>query len=139
MHQVGAITGKHKFTREEMDEIREREGLLYQKYVIDKQIQQEKERALYFEEARAARDIISTPTSDKFKPMSKEDWADERGLHRNLKDCKPGPPQRRRKLSGIYHPVKTDYPISLTTTNPLILTKQSRNTTHSRCKHTSIK
>jgi hypothetical protein len=97
VHQVGAITGKHKFTREEMDEIREREGLLYQKYVIDKQIQQEKERALYFEEARAARDITSTPASDKFKPMSKEDWADERGLHRNLKDCKPGPPQRKKK------------------------------------------
>ena len=96
-HMVGGITGKHKFTRQEMDQIRERVDLLYQNYVTDKQITQEEECALYFEAARAARDITGTPTSDKFKPMSKEEWADEHGLRRNLKHRKPGPPKKKRK------------------------------------------
>ena len=36
-HMVGGITGKNKFTREEMDQIRERLDLLYQKFVTDRQ------------------------------------------------------------------------------------------------------
>ena len=96
-HWVGGITGKHKFTREEMDEIRVRVDLLYQKFVTDKQEEQEKEQALFFEAARAARDIIGEPTLDKFKPMSKDDWANEHGLRRNLKQRKPGPPKKKKK------------------------------------------
>lgn len=97
VHKIGGITGKHKFTREEMDEIRQRVDLLYQNYVTDKQEAQEKEQALFFEAARTARDITGEPASDKFKPMPKEEWADEHGLRRNLKQRKPGPPKKKKK------------------------------------------
>ena len=95
VHSVSDITGKHKFTREEMDEIRERLDLLYQKFVTDKQEAEADANAPFINAARKAavlKDLGSTT-----KQMSKEEWAKEHGLRSNLKHIKPGPPKKKKK------------------------------------------
>ena len=94
-HMVGGITGKHKFTREEMDEIRQRVDLLYQKFVTDKQEAEAEANAPFIDTARQAAALKGVVTSTK--QMSKEEWAKEHGLRANLKHRKPGPPKKKKK------------------------------------------
>ena len=95
VHATSAITGKHKFTRQEMDEIRERLDLLYQKFVTDKQEAEAEANAPFIDAARKAAVLKDVGTTSK--QMSKEEWAKEHGLRSNLKHLKPGPPKKKKK------------------------------------------
>ena len=95
VHTTSEITGKHKFTREEMDEIRERLDLLYQKFVTDKQEAEADANAPFIDAARKAAALKDLGTTTK--QMSKEECAKEHGLRSNLKHLKPGPPKKKKK------------------------------------------
>ena len=95
VHTTSSITGKHKFTRKEMDEIRERLDLLYQKFVTDKQEAEAEANAPFIDTARKAAALKNVGTTTK--QMSKEEWAKEHGLRSNLKHLKPGPPKKKKK------------------------------------------
>ena len=95
VHSISDITGKHKFTREEMDKIRERLDLLYQKFVTDKQEAEAEANAPFINAARKAAALKDVGTITK--QMSKEDWTKEHGLRSNLKHRKPGPPKKKKK------------------------------------------
>ncbi|EAR17525.1 hypothetical protein ACLM44_00425 [Synechococcus sp. W2B2] len=98
VHKIGGITGKHKFTREEMVEIRQRVDLLYQKFVTDKQEVEAEANATFIDTARQAAALKGVMTSTK--QMSKEEWAKEHGLRANLKHRKPGPPKKKKRQYG---------------------------------------
>jgi len=95
VHSVSDITGKHKFTREEMNAIGERLDLLYQKFVTDKQEREAFDRALFAEAAMTSALMTQEPSAQT--QMSREQWAEEHGLRRNLKHRKPGPPKKKNK------------------------------------------
>ena len=70
---VMKITGKHKFTRQEMDEMRTRVDLLYNKYVIEKW---EEEAELNKEvNAKLHQAMLkSAPSDAPFKMMTEAEW-----------------------------------------------------------------
>jgi hypothetical protein len=73
VEEVEAVTGKHKFTRAEMDELRRKVDLLYNEYVLDKWETEEKENKeinakLHERMLEQEKLIASSPT------MSPEQW-----------------------------------------------------------------
>lgn len=93
--KVGTITGKHKFTRQEMDSIRETVDLLYTEFVTEKQEREAIDHASYAKAAQTA--VLMTEQPSSQKPMSKEEWNKEHGLRKNGKGLKPGPPKKKKR------------------------------------------
>ena len=89
-----AITGKHKFTRKEMDEFRLTLQMLYTEFVTDKH-EQEAEQMQPFTET-----LRTFALEEGVKPvagqMTWEQWCKEHALRPNGKR-KPGPPKKKPK------------------------------------------
>ena len=70
---VSNITGKHKFTREEMDEIREKADVLYNKYV-DQKWEEEAELNKEVNAKLHAAMLESDPSEAPVKMMTEAEW-----------------------------------------------------------------
>ena len=93
--KTGKITGKHKFTKEEMDDIRTKLDLLYREYVVEQQDKEAEKDAPYVETLRAEALKGNSKPSPGF--MTPEKWAEEHGIRVDGKQ-KPGPKPKRKKL-----------------------------------------
>ena len=91
---VSNITGKHKFTRDEMDEIREKVDFIYKQYLLEKHEAEADFNEPYVHAARlAAVDVGAEPTD---KMMTPEAWFKEHDL-RPDGSRKRGPKPKRKK------------------------------------------
>ena len=71
VEEIEAVTGKHKFTRKEMDEMREKVDLIYNEYIKEEWEEEEQYRAPFIDTLRAAAiegGIASTGM------MNREEW-----------------------------------------------------------------
>ena len=91
---VSNITGKHKFTREEMDEIREKVDFFYEQYLVEKHEAEAEFNEPYVHAARIAAVDVGTKPTDKM--MTPEAWFKEHDL-RPDGSCKRGPKPKRKK------------------------------------------
>ena len=93
VEEVESITGKHKFTREQMDELRRKVDLLYNEYVTEKWEEEAKAFEAYVDPLRAV-------TLDSGKPlegmMTKEEWNLAHGLRADGSK-KRGPAPKKKK------------------------------------------
>lgn len=93
VEEVESITGKHKFTREHMDELRRKVDLLYNEYVVEKWEAEAKAFEAYVDPLRAI-------TLDSGKPleglMSREEWNLAHGLRADGSK-KRGPAPKKKK------------------------------------------
>ena len=53
VEEIEAVTGKHKFTRKEMDEMREKVDLIYNEYIKEEWEEEEQYRAPFIDTLRA--------------------------------------------------------------------------------------
>lgn len=73
VEEIESITGKHKFTREAMDELRLKVDLLYNEFVVDKW--EEEERLNKEVNAKLHAAILeSDPSDTPVKMMTEEEW-----------------------------------------------------------------
>lgn len=93
VEEVETITGKHRFTREEMDELRKKVDLLYNEYVLEKWEEEAKAFEAYVDPLRAI-------TLDSGKPlegmMSREEWNLAHGLRADGSKRR-GPAPKKKK------------------------------------------
>lgn len=92
-----SITGKHKFTHEEMEEIREKVDFFYEQYLLEKHTAEAEFNQPYIHTARlAAVDIGTEPTDEMMKPgawLKEDDLRPDGSRQRGLK-------RKGKKLSG---------------------------------------
>lgn len=102
---IDRLNGKFKFTRKEMDDMREKVEMLYQKFVVDKQEQEAEDHALFNEAARVKALMTGAPSTSG-KQMTREDWCKQHGLRPNGKR-KPGP--KKKPAKKFYEVNPADY------------------------------
>ena len=93
VEEVESITGKHKFTREEMDELRRKVDLLYNEYVTEQWEEEAVTNAPYIETMRAAA-LERNEAAEGM--MSREEWNLAHGLRADGSK-KRGPKPRKKK------------------------------------------
>ena len=93
--EVSRITGKHKFTKQEMDNLRETVDALYQKYVTDKW-EEEAEYMEPYRDALAGIALYQPAFSSQTKMLTEEEWHLLHGRRPNGKK-KPGPKKKKPK------------------------------------------
>ena len=91
---VMKVTGKHKFTRQEMDEMREKVDFIYQRYLDDKWEAEARAMDPYRE---ALRNIeLNSSSSPHVKTMTAEEWHQQHGLrYDGSKKRGPAPKPKR--------------------------------------------
>lgn len=90
---VMKVTGKHKFTRAEMDEMREKVDFLYRKY-LDEKWEQEAQHLEPYKEALKAIHLAAADEDTKF--MTPEEWHLAHGLRADG-SRKRGPAPKKKK------------------------------------------
>ena len=80
VEEIEAVTGKHKFTRKEMDEMREKVDLIYNEYINQQWEEEEQYRAPFIDTLRAAA-IESGVTATGM--MNREEWYLAHGLRKD--------------------------------------------------------
>ena len=101
---IDKLSGKQKFTRQEMDGMRETLALLYQKYVTDVQEQEAKDNAVFNEAARVKALMTEAPVTTG-KQMTRQLWHEEHGLRPNGKR-EPDPSKKPAKKVYEVDPAK---------------------------------
>ena len=80
VEEIESVTGKHKFTRKEMDEMRQKVDLIYNEYIKQQWEDEEQYRAPFIDTLRSA-----ALESDKapVRMMTKEEWYLAHGLRKD--------------------------------------------------------
>ena len=94
VEEVESITGKHKFTRKEMDELRRKVDLLYTEYVNESWEAEAQHNAPYVEAMRAAAAQKAEPVEGM---MTREEWNLAHGLRADGSKRR-GPAPKKKKL-----------------------------------------
>ena len=96
--KVDGITHRNRFTKEEMQKLRDQVDLLYHEYVLDKWEEDAEQNAEQSKVLQALA-IVGDPPASK-KQMSPEEWNELHGLRKDGKGLKPGP--RKRKPKSVF-------------------------------------
>ena len=92
------ITGKHKFTKEEMDSIRERVDFIYRDAVEAQHQVEEEANTLY---AEALRDIAIQSETSSQSLMTREQWFKEHDLRPDGSRKRGPKPKRKKKFYEV--------------------------------------
>jgi len=95
VEEIEAVTGKHKFTRKEMDEMREKVDLIYDEYIKQKWKEEEQYRAPFINTLRA-----EAIESDKAPVgmMTKEEWYLAHGLRKDGTKRRGPAPKKKKTI-----------------------------------------
>ena len=93
VEEVEAVTGKHKFTRKEMDKMREKVDLIYNEYIKQKWEEEEQYRAPFIDTLRAAAIESSVPATGM---TNREEWYLAHGLRKDGTKRR-GPAAKKKK------------------------------------------
>ena len=93
VEEVEAVTGKHKFTLKEMDEMREKVDLIYNEYIKQKWEEEEQYRAPFIDTLRAAAIESGVPATGM---MNREEWYLAHGLRKDGTKRR-GPAPKKKK------------------------------------------
>jgi hypothetical protein len=93
--EIYTITGKHKYTKQEMDDLRERMDLLYQEFVTEVHEREAIESQELHERLRAEAFELEQPRQTK--AITPEEWNVLHGLRPDGKK-KPGPKPKKKKM-----------------------------------------
>ena len=93
VEEIEAVTGKHKFTRKEMDEMREKVDLIYNEYIKQKWEEEEQYRAPFIDTLRAAAIESGVPATGM---MNREEWYLAHGLRKDGTKRR-GPAPKKKK------------------------------------------
>ena len=93
VEEIESVTGKHKFTRKEMDEMRQKVDLIYNEYIKQQWEDEEQYRAPFIDTLRSA-----ALESDKAPVgmMTKEEWYLAHGLRKDGTKRR-GPAPKKKK------------------------------------------
>ena len=93
VEEIQSVTGKHKFTRKEMDEMRQKVDLIYNEYIKQQWEDEEQYRAPFIDTLRSA-----ALESDKAPVgmMTKEEWYLAHGLRKDGTKRR-GPAPKKKK------------------------------------------
>ena len=93
VEEIQSVTGKHKFTRKEMDEMRQKVDLIYHEYIKQQWEDEEQYRAPFIDTLRSA-----ALESDKapVRMMTKEEWYLAHGLRKDGTKRR-GPAPKKKK------------------------------------------
>ena len=94
VEEIEGVTGKHKFTREEMDELRRKVDLIYTEYVNESWEAEAEYNAPYVDAMRAAAIQKAEPAAGM---MTEEEWNLAHGLRADGSK-KRGPAPKKKKL-----------------------------------------
>ena len=93
VEEIEAVTGKHKFTRKEMDEMREKVDLIYNEYINQQWEEEEQYRAPFIDTLRAAAIESGVPATGM---MNREEWNLAHGLRKDGTKRR-GPAPKKKK------------------------------------------
>ena len=93
VEEIEAVTGKHKFTRKEMDEMREKVDLIYNEYINQQWEEEEQYRTPFIDTLRAAAIESGVPATGM---MNREEWYLAHGLRKDGTKRR-GPAPKKKK------------------------------------------
>ena len=98
VEEVEAVTGKHKFTRAEMDELRRKVDMIYNEYVLEKWESEAEANEPYIDPLRAAV-IDSGKSLDGM--MSREEWNLAHGLRADGSKRRGPKPKKKKTVFDL--------------------------------------
>lgn len=95
VEEIEAVTGKHKFTRKEMDEMRQKVDLIYNEYIKQQWEDEEQYRAPFIDTLRS-----TALESDKAPVgmMTKEEWYLAHGLRKDGTKRRGPAPKKKKTI-----------------------------------------
>ena len=98
VEEIDSVTGKHKFTRKEMDEMREKVDLIYNEYIKQKWEEEEQYRAPFIDTLRAAAIESGVPATGM---MTKEEWYLAHGLRKDGTKRRGPAPKKKKTVFDL--------------------------------------
>ena len=98
VEEVEAVTGKHKFTRKEMDEMREKVDLIYNEYINQQWEEEEQYRAPFIDTLRAAAIESGVPATGM---MNREEWYLAHGLRKDGTKRRGPAPKKKKTVFDL--------------------------------------
>ena len=98
VEEVEAVTGKHKFTREEMDEMRQKVDLIYDEFIKQKWEEEEQYRAPFINTLRAAAIESGVPATGM---MNREEWHLAHGLRKDGTKRRGPAPKKKKTVFDL--------------------------------------